>query len=88
MNRVLKLSFMDRLIPNPSNADYPKMATVTAARDQVVGTLPVSTRLVSHDIWRVILFFLLYIAGYCYGVVSYKASHALRPFCDLLCVLI
>jgi hypothetical protein len=24
--------------------------------------------------------------GYCYGVVSYKASHALRPFSDLLCV--
>jgi hypothetical protein len=27
-------------------------------------------------------------AAYCYGVVSYKASHALRPFSDLLCVLI
>jgi hypothetical protein len=23
--------------------------------------------------------------GFCCGVVSYKASHALRPFCDLLC---
>jgi hypothetical protein len=27
-----------------------------------------------------------FITGYCYGVVSYKASHALRPFSDLLCV--
>jgi hypothetical protein len=26
------------------------------------------------------------ITGYCYGVVSYKASHALRPFSALLCV--
>jgi hypothetical protein len=23
--------------------------------------------------------------GYCYGVISYKAFHALRPFSDLLC---
>jgi hypothetical protein len=26
--------------------------------------------------------------GYCYGVVLYVASHALRPFSDLLCVAI
>jgi uncharacterized membrane protein len=25
---------------------------------------------------------------YCYGVISYKASHALRPFSDVLCVTI
>jgi hypothetical protein len=24
--------------------------------------------------------------GYCYGVVSQKASHALQPFTNLLCV--
>jgi hypothetical protein len=24
--------------------------------------------------------------GYCYGVVSYKASHALRSFSDILCI--
>jgi hypothetical protein len=25
------------------------------------------------------------VTGYCYGVVSYKAFHALRPFSDILC---
>jgi hypothetical protein len=25
------------------------------------------------------------VIGYCYGVVSYKASHALQQFSDLLC---
>jgi hypothetical protein len=29
---------------------------------------------------------LLLVTGYCYGVVSYKASHALQPFSDPLCV--
>jgi hypothetical protein len=30
----------------------------------------------------------IYCTGYCYGVVSYKATHALRPFSNLLFVRI
>jgi hypothetical protein len=30
-------------------------------------------------------FIILLVTSYCYGVVSYKASHALRQFSDLLC---
>jgi hypothetical protein len=34
-------------------------------------------------IFQVVLF---QITGYCYWMVSYRASHALRPFSDLLCI--
>jgi hypothetical protein len=35
---------------------------------------------------RIILKCIFLVTGYCYGVVSYKASHALLSFSDLLCV--
>jgi hypothetical protein len=39
-----------------------------------------SNQEVSYLLWK------LKISGCCYGMVSYKASHALQPFSDLLCV--